>query len=306
MFANSARRQAVATHRSLYKHSFRRLASTSSSSSPSSTSSVFKYLQYLSIGSSIACSAYFFGSLYPPTFATYLTPRIAPPPPDPDHPQSIAYTEALEDKLQNLPYLREHRNRPDAHEWYETRPFVEVPKEMLANSLTAGALRGPGKLALPPLVRARRDESEAHIIIHVGSGLCGHEGIVHGGMLATLLDESLGRLALLNLPDKVGVTAYLNMNYRAPTRADQFVVIKTRLLEQNGRKVKVAGTVEDLQGNVLVEANALFVQPRYSKLLNTERMHAVLGRPPADAMPPVEGSLAPSPIEPPRSEEITI
>lgn len=27
--------------------------------------------------------------------------------------------------------------------------------------------------------------------------------------------------ALLNLPDKIGVTANLNLNYRAPTRADQ-------------------------------------------------------------------------------------
>ena len=34
----------------------------------------------------------------------------------------------------------------------------------------------------------------------------------------------------------------------------KFIVIKTRLLEQKGRKVKVSGTVEDLDGNLLVEA----------------------------------------------------
>lgn len=71
---------------------------------------------------------------------------------------------------------------------------MAVPKEELANSLTGGALRGPGKLTLPPLVRARKDESEAIGIVHLGTALCGHEGIVHGGMLATLLDESLGRI----------------------------------------------------------------------------------------------------------------
>ena len=48
---------------------------------------------------------------------------------------------------------------------------------------------------MPPLVRARRDEGEAIVIIHVGRGLCGHDGIVHGGLLATLLDESLARIA---------------------------------------------------------------------------------------------------------------
>lgn len=61
------------------------------------------------------------------------------------------------------------------------------------NSLTAGALRGPGKLAVPPLVRARKDERESVLVVHVGRGLCGHDGIVHGGLLATLMDESLGR-----------------------------------------------------------------------------------------------------------------
>lgn len=61
------------------------------------------------------------------------------------------------------------------------------------NSLTAGALHGPGKLAFAPLIRARKDESESLIFAHVGKGLCGHEGIVHGGLLATLLDEGMGR-----------------------------------------------------------------------------------------------------------------
>jgi len=56
-------------------------------------------------------------------------------------------------------------------------------------------LRGPGRLALLPLVRARVDGSEALVIVHVGRGLYGHYGIVHwhGGLLAILLDETLAR-----------------------------------------------------------------------------------------------------------------
>lgn len=41
----------------------------------------------------------------------------------------------------------------------------------------------------------------------------------------------------------------------------QFLVIKTRLAEQKGRKVKVAGTIEDLDGNVLVEAEYVSTPP---------------------------------------------
>ena len=44
------------------------------------------------------------------------------------------------------------------------------------NSLTAGALRGPGKLALWPLIRVKKDESESYVFVHLGRGLCGHDG----------------------------------------------------------------------------------------------------------------------------------
>ena len=66
------------------------------------------------------------------------------------------------------------------------------------NNLSAGALRGPGKLALLPLVRVKKDDSEAITIVHVGRGLCGHDGIIHGGLLATLLDECLARTVRRN------------------------------------------------------------------------------------------------------------
>jgi len=128
--------------------------------------------------------------IYPPQPLTYISPR---PTPSPLANPSLNYTIALEAELQSLPILNSHRSQADASEWYETRPFKNVPEDWKMKHLTAGTLRGPGKLALAPLVRVRKDESESWIIAHVGRKLCGHEGIVHGGLLATLLDESMGR-----------------------------------------------------------------------------------------------------------------
>jgi hypothetical protein len=31
------------------------------------------------------------------------------------------------------------------------------------------------------------------LIYHLGKSLCGHEGIVHGGIVGTILDDSLAR-----------------------------------------------------------------------------------------------------------------
>ena len=55
------------------------------------------------------------------------------------------------------------------------------------------------------------------------------------------------------------MTANLNINYKAPTLADQFIVIKVKLDEAKGRKSRVSGTVEDMAGNVLVEAKYVLV-----------------------------------------------
>ncbi|KAF7324192.1 4HBT domain-containing protein [Mycena kentingensis (nom. inval.)] len=258
------------------------------STSSSSTRRRLSTLSTLSIAATVGIAGYTFGALYPPSPISLLYPRPAPPPPtDASSPSSLAYTAALEAELQSLPLLNAHRARSDAEEWYEVRPHATIPEEVRVNKLTSGALRGPGKLALLPLARVRRDESEAVIFVHLGRGLCGHDGIVHGGLLATLLDEALGRNAILNLPAKIGVTATLSLRYRAPTRADQFVVIRTSLASpptpdaQPSRKCLVKGTIETVDGTLLVEADALFVQPRYAKLLNSRVVAEQVGVPPA-------------------------
>ncbi|TFK47434.1 Thioesterase/thiol ester dehydrase-isomerase [Heliocybe sulcata] len=281
-------------HRSLLTSSRLRATHSRLYATPSSPRQSSKLLS-ISLFSLGCTSAYLLGSLYPPTVLTYLAPRSAPPPLHPSDSRAGPYLASLEESLQSLSLLSEARSGPDAHEWYETRPYTHIPEERRVNSLTAGALSGPGKLALRPLVRARRDESEAMVFLHLGRGVCGHEGIVHGGLLATILDEGLGRVAIQNLPEKVGVTGNLNINYRAPTQADQFIVIKAKIGTVSGRKATVSGRIEDMKGKVLVEANATFIQPKYAALLNKTALSQSMGHPEdGTARAVVEGEIYPT------------
>jgi hypothetical protein len=160
---------------------------------PSSSRS-WRPLATISAVATFSATAYSLGSIYPPSTLSVVFPRIAPgPPADPTSPEAIAYTEQLEEKLQGLPLLESLRRREDHDEWYEVRPYQIYPEERRVNSLTSGTLRGPGKLALPGLLRVKKDESESYAFVHVGRALCGHDGIIHGGLLATLLDETLAR-----------------------------------------------------------------------------------------------------------------
>ena len=174
-----------------------------STRTPSHPASQYRWIPFILVTlSAVAFSlasfvAAILGAINPSTSLSILFPHVSPTPPsysDSDSPEYLEYTAILEKKLQTLPALNALRNRDDADEWYETRPYQFYPEERRMCSLTAGALRGPGKLALLPLMRVRKDESESYVFLHLGRLLCGHEGIIHGGLLATILDESLWRM----------------------------------------------------------------------------------------------------------------
>ncbi|KAJ7606031.1 HotDog domain-containing protein [Roridomyces roridus] len=267
--------------------------SVSAATSPSAAAGAFRPLAAVSLASAAFLGAYALGSLYPPAPLALLYPQPAPPPPaDPNSPAARAHTAALESALQSLPQLTALRTAADSGDWYEMRPHTTLTAEQRSTKLTAGALHGPGRLALFPLSRVRRDESEQIIFTHLGRGLCGHDGIIHGGLLGTLLDESLVRQAVPNLPAQVGVTATLSLSYRAPTKADQFVVIRTQLVKKEGRKAIAVGRIETLDGTLLVEGEALVVQPRDAQLVDPAAVRANLGAPP-EASSPVVQQVAP-------------
>ena len=82
--------------------------------------------------------------------------------------------------------------------------------------------------------------------------------------------------ALLNLPSNIGVTATLGMKYKKPTFANQYIVVRTSLVKQQGRKAWVQGRIEDAEGTTLVEAECVpFIRLSLSRSLTSSTL---LGR----------------------------
>jgi hypothetical protein len=159
---------------------------------------LFLFIEFIAGTLAFSIAGYTIGSFYPPELVTLVNPRSSSPlPPEPLplplSEESIESTK-LEKQLQNLPLLQSLRNSKDSEEWYEVRPYRFLEPDKKIRSLTAGSLGGIGKIGISPLVRAKKDESESVVILHVGRKLCGHDGIVHGGFIATVLDESMGRV----------------------------------------------------------------------------------------------------------------
>ncbi|KAI0449321.1 Adenylylsulfate kinase-domain-containing protein [Xylaria acuta] len=171
---------------------------------------------------------------------------------------------AVEDFIQNHPLAQEFRNREG---FSGSRPHMKIPEGYRSHHLTGGALSGPGRIVVPPLVFAEDGGKSMIAISYLGNELCGHPGIVHGGLLATMLDEGLARCCFDALPHKMGMTANLNINYRAPAQANGYVVLRATTTKVEGRKAWVEGRIETLVGEgetpvVLAEATALFVSPK--------------------------------------------
>lgn len=148
--------------------------------------------------------------------------------------------------------------------WTESRPHMKIPPALRGHNLTGGTLLGENKIVVPPLNFHTKDAPLPEMVSlqYLGGDLCGHPGIIHGGLSATLLDEGMARCCFPALPNKVGVTASLKIDYKAPIMANQVVILRAETTKAEGRKVWVKGLLETVDGVKLVEAEALFIEPR--------------------------------------------
>lgn len=170
----------------------------------------------------------------------------------------------IEEYIKSHPVAVQLRSKP---EYSESRPHLKIPESQKAHNLTGGTLMGPGKVVVPPFTWSEKGGKSLVSISYLGTDLCGHPGIVHGGLLATMLDEGLARCCFAALPNKIGMTANLNINYRSPALAGAFVVLRAKTTKVEGRKAWVEGHIETLVAEgekpvILVEASALFIEPR--------------------------------------------
>ncbi|KAK5987670.1 UPF0644 protein PB2B4.06 [Cladobotryum mycophilum] len=178
-------------------------------------------------------------------------------------------TRRIEETINNLPMVKELRSRPG---FKELRPHLKMAPEIQRQSLTAGSLRGHGKLVVPPYVWIEEGGKSLVCVGYVGDAVCGYPGKVHGGFLATMLDEGLARCCFGAVPHNVAVTARLEIDYRKPAQAGNFFVMRAKTTKVEGRKAWVEGHIETLPATggtpvVLAEAKALFVSPKWAALL---------------------------------------
>lgn len=177
-----------------------------------------------------------------------------------------AEAQFAEQMINSHPMVAELRRRPDLT---ESRPHMKMPAQYRSRSLTGGALLGPRRMPVPPYAWTDQAGKTLVSVAYVGDDLCGHPDIIHGGFLATMLDEGLARCCFKALPHSIAVTANLNIDYRKPAPSGSFLVLRAETTKVEGRKAWVKGHIETLprageKPLVLAEATGLFISPKYA------------------------------------------
>lgn len=100
----------------------------------------------------------------------------------------------------------------------------------------------------------------------------GYDGLVHGGIVTALLDETMG-WAIFH-EGVWGVTARINVTFRRPIEVGTELAITGEVTKETHRAVETHGEVRDAAGALLVEADATFLVMPEERRRELERRYS--------------------------------
>ncbi len=85
----------------------------------------------------------------------------------------------------------------------------------------------------------------------------GPPGHCHGGIIATILDEAMGKVNKLR--QVIALTSEMTVNYLRPVPLNQPLRVESRAVSSRGRKHVNMGEILNRKGEVLARGQALFI-----------------------------------------------
>ena len=97
----------------------------------------------------------------------------------------------------------------------------------------------------------------------IPSNFDGHPGYLHGGIIATLLDETMSKA--VRACGLTAMTRHLEVDYKRPVPSVTPIRMEGRIVQSEGRKHWVEARIFDDNGVALAQGKGLFVEVRPSK-----------------------------------------
>jgi len=109
----------------------------------------------------------------------------------------------------------------------------------------------------------------------------GGAGFIHGGIIATVLDEVMGKVCRFR--GVHAVTAELTIQYLKPVPVDADLIVEGHEVEMTGRNLFMVGEIGDVSGTVLARGRGRFVivdpKRRAEQAVATDAPQELAGKP---------------------------
>lgn len=105
----------------------------------------------------------------------------------------------------------------------------------------------------------------------VSEHYCGFDRILHGGIIATLLDE-ISAFTITLLLARTGVTTEAIIRFHKPIMINTVIRVEGQITEFKNKKAIVTSNIKDIDGVLLAECKTTFLLPEISSLAKLVNM----------------------------------
>jgi len=106
---------------------------------------------------------------------------------------------------------------------------------------------------------------QVHALYTVARRYQGYPGVVHGGVIAAMLDETAARTSMINDHDRFMMTGKLDLRYRKPVPVETLLTLVGHLVRDRGRMVEAHSEIRLPDGSLAAEADVtlIAIPPEY-------------------------------------------
>ena len=95
----------------------------------------------------------------------------------------------------------------------------------------------------------------------ISDEMSGFTGITHGGIISTLIDEVCGWTIITHMGGRLGFTSEMAVRYIKPVPTNAEIIVKGRIIEENGKYVRVSASIKSSDDVLLAEGECKYVIP---------------------------------------------
>lgn len=114
------------------------------------------------------------------------------------------------------------------------------------------------------------DGREVHTTVTASPNHEGYNGIYHGGIVASLLDEVMVKAILAT--GVLSVTAEMTVRFKKPVKIGETITYTGRIVESKGRLYTTESEAVDSEGEVVATATAKYLEARSELKAQLNRM----------------------------------